>query len=241
MVPDWCGLCQTDLAPAEKRAASPSARPKDVAGRFVERYPHLFHLAHADAWPGLQRHGLLTSEQLAELFKVSGRTSRRLLTRRRAESVKIKHWRHGSAVLRDQKPVRMEALATALTDGMTPAEWLLLLNQHVFLFPTDATATAMYGTYRQDPLVVLTLSSATLLEAHAESLRLTAINTGYFMRRPARRGRETFQPIDSFDRPLSGVKEVAFRGGIPDLMDHLVKAERHWPDGTVEPLWDGSP
>lgn len=237
MVPDWCGLCMNALTPTHRRAAPAPAPQKDMAERFVERYPHLFHLAHGDAWPGLQRHGLLTSEQLTDLFKVSGRTLSSLLSQRRAESIQIKHWRHGSAVLRDQKPVRMEALPTVLTDGMTPAEWLLLLNQHVFLFPTDATATAMYGTYRQEPLVVLTLSSESLLRAHPENIRLTAINTGYFMRRPARRGRETFQPIHSFDRPLSGVKEVAVQGGIPDLMDHLVKAERHWPDGALESLF----
>lgn len=216
------------------------AQPPDAISRFVSRHPYLWHLAHGDAWPGLLRHGLLSSERLVDLFEVPAEAARTLMQRRRDDSVTITHPRHGTAVLRDQKPVRLQALAGALTGGMTPEDWLLLLNQYVFLFPSDVTQSPMYVTYRHEPLVVLTLSTASLVPRHEEKIRLTGINTGYFMRRPAARGRETFQPIASFDRPLSGVKEIVVQGGIPDLMDHLVKAERHWPDGTIEALWEGS-
>ncbi len=119
---------------------------------------------------------------------------------------------------------------------MKPSDWVLLLNQYVFLFPRDVTETAVYQTYRGEPVIVLMLSSASLITAHREAVRLAAINTGYLMRRPALRGRETFQVLDTFDRPLSAVQEVVVEGGITDLYHHLLTAERHLPDGRVERL-----
>jgi hypothetical protein len=44
---------------------------------FCERYPRLWHLADADAWPGIQRHGLLTTSQLLDRFEVVDLARRR--------------------------------------------------------------------------------------------------------------------------------------------------------------------
>lgn len=205
--------------------------------RFLRRYPSLWHLAHGTAWEGIQRHGLRSAQSLViDLFDVPPSRAQQLLTQRRDESVLLQDG-GGRAVLRDQKPIRMAALPECLVDGTTPAQWIELLNSQVFLFPKPPEESAMFATYSHEPQLILQLNTASLFRRHAASVRLTRINTGYFMRRPAMRGPRTFQPITTFDAPLSQVKEVTVRGGIPDVMDHLESVTLQDGHGDPHLLW----
>ncbi len=63
-------------------------RAVDVSD-FVARYPRLYHVAHGDAWSGLQRYGLLSASALVRLFEVADADS--LLAERRLGPKPIKH------------------------------------------------------------------------------------------------------------------------------------------------------
>ncbi len=97
MVPEWCGLCRTALeSRSGGRGEVYSRPPRTTADRFVERYPYLWHLAHGDAWPVFQAHGLLSAQRLVDLFEVSEHDRWRLLTERRDESVHLQHPQHAT-------------------------------------------------------------------------------------------------------------------------------------------------
>ena len=42
------------------------------ADLLIELYPRLYHMAHAGSWPMIQRHGLLSTTALLDLFEIGG-------------------------------------------------------------------------------------------------------------------------------------------------------------------------
>jgi hypothetical protein len=85
-------------------------------------------------------------------------------------------------------------------------------------------------------VIALTIRTRSLVREHEPWIRLTSINTGSVLYKPAPRGRDTFLSIRRFDHSKKTVKEVAVEGGVPDLMAHLLNAERWLPDGSVVAL-----
>jgi len=48
------------------------------AEELISTFPRLYHMAHVNAWPGIKRHGLLSTSALLDLFGVRG-SSRKAL------------------------------------------------------------------------------------------------------------------------------------------------------------------
>ena len=111
-----------------------------ATGRLAELHPRLYHMAAAESWPSIRRHGLLCASALLDLFGVRGCERERLERRHRTESVPIRHPEHGRAIIRDQKPMppqRLEMIqcdgVPVLRDGLTSGKWYETLNSKVFL------------------------------------------------------------------------------------------------------------
>src|SRR5438128_1919702 len=85
-------------------------------------YPRLYHMAEADSWPSIVKHGLLSTSALLDLFDINGNRRLSIESEHRTCCARIMHLRHGAAVIRDQKPMRETALTTCL-DGCTPRQW----------------------------------------------------------------------------------------------------------------------
>ncbi len=202
---------------------------------FVARYPRLWHLAHGDAWDGISRRGLMSTQRLVELFEPD--EAETLLSVRRADSHRMEHPEYGTAVIRDQEPLDVEKLAGCL-DGLTVDGWFRLLNSFVFLFAREDHLVRMRDKYvKQHPVVVLRLRTDSLVRAHGEFLRVATINTGYTDRKPVRRGVETFTRIPRFDlSKWARIQEVVVPGEIPDVLPHLDEAYLKLPDGSQSSL-----
>ena len=198
---------------------------------FLRRHPRLFHLAHGEAWPSLREHGLLTTKSLVLRSDLDASDQERLLTQHRPASVTVQVPGLSSVVLRDQGPLNMAMLESALTGGMNVAEWLGQLSSMVFLFPDEATLSTLYEKDKVEPVVVVELDARSLVEEYGALIRLASINTRATVHKAASRGRETFQGIRQFDAKRK-VKEVAVLDDIPDLAKHVRKAERWDPDGA---------
>src|SRR5258708_14355918 len=102
-------------------------------------------MANAGAWPGIQRHGLLSKSAFLDLFEVEGDRREELESRRRFQSEEILHPVHGRALLRDQKPLNEQKLVGALTDGLCPRDWYRLLNQKVFFWGPEGRLGVLRG------------------------------------------------------------------------------------------------
>lgn len=66
-------------------------------------------MAHSEALPSILQHGLLSTSALLDLFEIGGERRAKLETRMRPTSVPITHPVHGTAVVRDQKPIMNDA------------------------------------------------------------------------------------------------------------------------------------
>jgi len=213
---------------------------------LVTTYPNLYHMAEAGSWDGIRRHGLLSTSTLLDLFEVDGDLRQALESARRPASVTITHPLHGTAVVRDQIPIREGPLEQCLV-GMTPAEWYRELNRRVFFWVSEQRVEGLLRgqAYRDRPHDVLTVDTASLVAAHEDEIALAPINTGSTIYNPRPRGVGTFLPIadypfDEWRRRRSrrtAVAELAVLRGVQDIVDHTLLVESRRGGAVLEILW----
>lgn len=198
---------------------------------LVRQYPILYHLAEVGSWPSIRERGLLSTTALLDLFEYRNPERTAIESRRRAEPVSIAHPLHGTAMIRDQKPLSESALEHCL-DGMTPRQWCELLNRMVFFWPTEQRVRDLMGAraYRGRAHAVLAVDTTRLLARYGQRVWLSPINSGSTLYRPAARGRGTFRRPDEHP-PERRVAEVAVEYAVPDIRD-LVLSVAEWRDGA---------
>ena len=213
---------------------------------LAETYPRLYHMAEAGSWESIQRHGLLSTSALLDLFEVAGPERERIESRRRPDSIIIRHPQHGTAVIRDQKPMTDGALQKCLRDS-TPREWYETLNSRVFFWLSRERLVRLLSAraYRGKRQTVLTVDTAHLLQRHADRVTLSPINSGSTIFNPQPRGTDTFQRIGDYPfaywrarRPLrDAVVELAVDDAVPDIQDFVLRVELMENGETVETIW----
>jgi hypothetical protein len=81
---------------------------------LATRYPRLYHMAEEGSWPSIREHGLLSTTALLDLFEVPDEERYALEACRRPDSVAIHHPVHGTAWIRDNKPINETVLRRTL-------------------------------------------------------------------------------------------------------------------------------
>ena len=185
-------------------------------------------MAERGSWPSIQRYGLRSTAALLDLFEVAGPEREAILHRHRPSGVMLTHPVHGSAVVRDQKPMSDSALRRCLTGRMAPADWYALLNGKVFFWLTRARLLRLLGgrAYRGMEHEVLEIDAAALVGAYRAWIMLSPINSGAtFALGPKPRGADTFRTIGDYDfafwnerRPTpDSVVELTVDYAVPDV------------------------
>ena len=194
---------------------------------LIRDCPTLYHMAERGSWPSIQRHGLLSTSALLDLYGVHGPERDAIEGCRRPEAVPLQHPALGRAVIRDQMPMDDAGLRKCLLDGLVPEDWYRLLNRKVFFWLTRARLLRLMDAKLNRNLAhdVFELDTAALVEAYRPAVTLSPINSGATRPFPARRGLATFQPIASYPyarwrskRPRGErVVELAIDRGVPDI------------------------
>ncbi len=194
-------------------------------------------MAEDGSWPSIQKYGLLSTSALLDLYEVEER--RELESRRRPEIVEITNPRHGSALIRDNKPIQDRDLEKCLS-GMSLAEWYESLNRRVFFWVSRQRLEKLLGAkaYRDRTHLVLEVDAASLLAVHGEHASISPINSGAtFPLDPKPRGPETFKRIQ--DHPQDGtVVELAVDYAVPDVAEHVLRVTRRRAGETPEPVYE---
>jgi len=146
---------------------------------LAEAYPLLYHMADAQSWPSIRKHGLLSTSALLDLFQVESLERTRIEAARRPESVTISSRKHGHAVVRDQKPLIESKLSKTLT-GCTISGWHRLLNKHVFFWLTKERLQTLLcaRAYRDAPHAVLTVRTLPFVQRYQKQIVLSPMNSG---------------------------------------------------------------
>lgn len=223
------------------RGSSRGVTPEELA----ERHPRLYHVTTPGAWPLIERHGLLPTAALLELFGLGSAQREAMVSRRRPESVPVAHPDLGEVLITDNVPLSEAALARCLEDGLTPADWLRMLNARVFFWADRGRLDGLLNARlnRGRAREVLAFDTLGLARAHAERMEISPINSGATIRKPARRGLSTFTPLLAMEyrdwqRRRGGrdvIVEVTVRDGIPDAARHLVGREVVGPAQIASP------
>ena len=177
-------------------------------------YPELYHMSEPGALPSILEYGLLSTSTLLNLFEIDGEARRRLESQVRRESQTISHAKHGSAVVRDQKPIVNEERLRKCVQGATPEEWLRLLNSKVFFWVNRARLKGLRSAraYRGRQHLVLTLDTRKLVTEDLPSITLCPMNSGNCLPYPHPRNPACFASIQDFDyagwRAKRGGREI---------------------------------
>lgn len=209
--------------------------PADLAAR----HPRLYHLTLPSAWPSIDRHGLLSTSALLDGAGLDPAARTAIERTPRRTAVPLDHPSFGPVVLNDQTPMTRRALEGCLDDGLTPVDWLALLNGRVFFWSSEAGLQRLLQARanRTRPVLVLHLDTLSLAHAYAGSIELSPINSGATIRKPARRGTTTFTPLTALSFPewsrLRGkkdtIREVTVLGGVPDIARYITARTHHGP------------
>jgi hypothetical protein len=201
---------------------------------LITHYPVLRHMAEHDSWPRIQKLGLRTTTQLVDACDPDPETRAAVLNQRRPRSYDLTHPVVGSITVRDQKPLGLHNLKLI---GVTVEGYLELLNNRVFMWTSPQRLARLLGArpYRNNVHDVLILDTASLVEAYADNIRLTGMNTGatIFPSAPAR-GPASFMTIDEFPftqrrrgRKLEDtVVELCVLYGVDNVDQHVIRVER---------------
>jgi hypothetical protein len=214
--------------------------------RLAEIYPHLFHMAESGSWPSIMENGLLSTKALLDVFGIEGQERKLIESCHRPKSVAITHKRYGTAVIRDQIPMRQSALEKCL-EGMAPQQWYEFLNGRVFFWLTrDRVETLLNArAYRSKEHLVLTVDSQALLSRYHDRVLLSPINSGSTIYRPVKRGPDTFKSISDYpfeERKrlrgvLNAVAEMAVDYAVPDIKKYVIRAERRHRPKLLETIF----
>lgn len=199
---------------------------------LAKHYPRLYHMADGASWAGIQRHGLLSTEALLELYEVSAENRVRILEGQRRESVTIEHPVRGKAVIRDQKPLSRAKLESCLQD-CSFQQWLKMLNSRVFFWLCEERLQTLMCAreYCSQTHVVLILDTLRLATDFQKRITLAPMNTGSTQPFAHKRGLFTFSRMVDYpfeERLHRGayytVVELAVELGVPNLTDYVVEA-----------------
>jgi uncharacterized protein DUF7002 len=185
--------------------------------RLVKHRPWLYHLTDPKNLEGIRRLWCLRSAK--SFLGLSG--SPELATTRRRQHVNVVA--NGQTVrIRDQAPLHPGNVS--FHDGFSFPDLVDLINSFVFFWPGSADGPTDYGKrhflrYEDEEPVLLRVRTADLITViGADSLQLCAYNSGAPRctgGKGSPRGPETFLPVDSFPRGVSGVVEVVVKDEAP--------------------------
>lgn len=209
---------------------------------FLDRYPRLFHMAEQGTWESIKARGLLSTSAVLDLMGITGSLRVPFEREHRAKKMIVGHGAE-AIVLRDQKPMAPARLQMGLCEGLTPTEWYQVLNGKVFLWAREHRLLGLLKArhYRALEHDVLTVDTASLVEARAASIWLCPMNSGNTFPIPHRRGGDTFRRIGDYPskkngQPRKEVVEVVVDYSIPDIARHVIAVRRMRGDQVLRGL-----
>jgi hypothetical protein len=214
---------------------------------LIDRYPTLYHMAEDGTWPSIQRHGLLSTTALVDLFEIVEPTREKILNEVRKKTISITHPNHGTAAIRDQLPLKF--LTEVLTPDTTPQQFLDALNNRVFFWLSLSRLDTLLNAkhYRGKAQTILHVDTASLVSAYGEQIQLAPYNTGSMHVPTApQRGVNVFVDLANYPHQewrkkrgpsQDAVVELTVPHSVPNITDFVVKVERRVSGELMELLF----
>lgn len=210
---------------------APGKRIGVTIEELATKYPRLYHMAAVDSWASINKHGLLSTSRLLDLFEVPAGERVKIENAKRWESVPIEHKTLGRAIIRDQKPLSEAKLKGCLKSCDLQA-WYKLLNSHVFFWLDIERLKTMMSAreYRGKTHTVLTIETEPLVRKYEPTITLCPLNSGSTSPIAHSRGPHSFKPLNEYpfaerlNRGTYGcVAELVVENGVLDIAKYTVR------------------
>lgn len=211
--------------------------------QLITAYPRVFHMAEVGSWPSIKQHGLLSSNEVVRRSGAVGDAAAALRRGHRAGKVTVAVPVVGDVILRDQIPMHPARITRALPPSISAADWYELINERVFFWAEEHRLRRLlngreYGHLEHD---VLTLDTASLIQAHHDRIRVCHMNSGNTFPAMTKRDPDIFKPIAAYEvtrtgQPRKPVVEVTVLDGVPDIGRHVISAKRMRGDQVLGTL-----
>lgn len=219
------------------------------ANKFVDLYPRLYHMAQGGAWPSIQRHGLLSTSAIVDLYNVDSSLRVAIATNVRRESVSLTDPDLGTMTIRDQRP--MKFLDECLEPGASRLAFLSAINTRIFFFPGNSGLYRLMGAklYRDLPQTVIEFDTRAVVEAFGHVAELAPYNTGS-MHVPTApiRSAAVFKPISEYPYDFwekkrrhsstEPVSEFTLPYSMPQAEEFVLKAQTWVGGASTETLYE---
>lgn len=205
---------------------------------LIALHPQVFHTMSATAWPSVQRHGLLSTQQLIDLFDLDAAERDQLRSAPRKQSTVLRAPGLPPAVIRDQKP--MKFVAEKIDPNSSLTEYLAAINSRVFFWASAERLDRLRQAkeYRSEDQVVLHVDTRAFVERHGPRIELCRLNSGAVTQKNhPMRGHRSWLPIA--DYPYAEYRrrygrdgalvEITVLDAVPDILDLTDKIE-----GTID-------
>jgi Family of unknown function (DUF7002) len=213
---------------------------------LIERFPRVFHVTEAGAWPSVHRHGLLSTSALLDLFGVVEPLRSQVEAQPRPRDVVLEDPHLGRVVIRDNRPLRPHILRICLNGAVS--DWCRLLNGRVFFWASERRLRNHLRArgHRDQRREILVVDTRRLLSRHRESISLCAFNSGSALYPNApQRGPDSFVPLDAypFDNyrirqgTSDAVAEICIDRALTDIEAVISSVHVVAPDGSVRTIW----
>ncbi|WP_205873517.1 DUF7002 family protein [Mycobacterium camsae] len=202
---------------------------------FVDRYPTLYHMAEQAAWPSIQRHGLLSTAAIVDLFDPSPGVRDAVLSQVRDSSITLRRDGLDEVTIRDQLPLKF--LDACLQEGVSRQDFLDALNGRVFFWLTEQRLQRLLNAkaYRGRRHLILSIDTRALLAKYATEIELAPYNTGSaHVPNAPNRGPGVFTSLSDYPFAFWRVKrgrkgehvvELTVRYSVPDVIAFIQRAE----------------
>ena len=213
------------------------------ASALARLRPKLFHITAPDAYRSIFDRGLLSTTLLLETYGWDAAAIDELVTTPRRDYVTIEGTNgRDPARLSHQRPINSAVLGKSLAlTGTTESDYLRLLANRVFLFPSDDTAAGFRDALLADgPVDVLTINTFQMLRSTEDRVEVSRHNSGASPRSPIAKGRDSWQRFDQFDRRVAEIKEVTVVDRVDDVETFTLSVVRVEQDGTRRRMWPES-
>ena len=148
---------------------------------------YIFHLAEASNWPNIKRNGLFCAHQLVIQAETSRSRQNQLTICQRTSHTILSN----GVEIRDQRPMPPNALLKCLIN-ISPSNWYRLINSHVFFWLDIERLNRQKNACEPRPQLVLTFKTSDVIDTYRKNIFVTPINTGYALRKAAKRGKASF-------------------------------------------------
>ena len=155
---------------------------------------YFYHWAEPSNLASIRRHGLLSTERLAELSNLPGIKRKQILSQHRPNQLVLPD----GVIIRDQTPMPPDLLAKALPKGLSRSDWYRFLNRFVFLWADRERAARHRRAFSGRPQALLVFDAASLLAERKDQVLLSPINSGNARRRPAPCSLRLFVPYQEW-------------------------------------------